>query len=194
MTKYLITLIAFLLLYTSNTLAQRKLQQLDEEEASKQKQVEDTYGKANNGERKWVFGGNVSFGLSSISSLFLIQPIAGYKVKPNTIVGGGATYIYSSFTYFGKKYATSVYGPLVFARQNIFESFFAQIEYQPINYEFYDLGSTNNSPSRVWFQQLFVGGGYGTIPGAYIGVYYNVLFQTNQLYNNPLDIRVGFFF
>jgi len=189
---YFLTLLIFASL---NASAQRKMQQIDEEESKKKEEFEKQYEKSNpsSSDKKWIFGGNFTGGLGSNSSFLLIQPIAGYKIKPNTIIGGGATYIYSSFTFNRKTYSTSVYGPLVYLRQNILESFFAQAEYQPLNYNYYDVNL--NTDYRRWLQQLYLGGGYGSIPGVYIGLFYNVLFDnTNQIFPSPLDIRFGFFF
>lgn len=188
-------LIATLICFSLNQgLAQRKLQNLDEDKAAENKKQEETYGKSGkNWSERFVFGGNLGGGIGSNSTFLLVQPIIGYKLTETTITGAGATYIYSSFKFGGKQYSTSVYGPILFVRQNFLENFFAMAEYQPINYEYYDF--LQNSSARTWYQQLNIGGGYGSIPGAYIAVLYNVLYDSkNQIFNNPLDIRVGFFF
>lgn len=49
-----------------------------------------------NKEPKWVFGGNfwLSFGQSTYVD---VEPIAGYRVTPRFIVGGGPMYIYEKY-------------------------------------------------------------------------------------------------
>ncbi|MFN4083855.1 MAG: hypothetical protein ACK4K9_09505 [Bacteroidia bacterium] len=172
------------------------MKQIDEEEAQKQQEMEKQYGKAtgsNFGGDKWSFGGNFSFGASDISTFLLLQPMAGYSIKPKTMLGAGATYIYSSVNIRGTKFSNNIYGPILFARQNVLENIFLQTEYQPLNYMHYN--DLTNSFSRKWQQVLYVGGGYGSMRGAFIGLFYNVLYRPdNQIYGSPIDFRVGFFF
>jgi hypothetical protein len=190
--KFLLTLLVICL--AGNAWAQRKLKNIDDEEAEKNKALEKQYGKANNNNNnKWFFGGGFGGGFGNISSFLLLQPTVGYRFTEKTIVGGGATYIYSSFKFNNKTYSNSVYGPIAFVRQNLTESIFAQAEYQPLNYSHFDRLTLQEQ--RRWYQQLYVGGGYGAIPGGFIAVFYNVLFNPeNQIYSSPLDIRFGFFF
>lgn len=187
-------LLTLLVMCMANSLwAQRKMKNIDDEEAEKNQALEKQYGKSNNNDNKWIFGGGFGGGFGSISSFLLLQPTVGYRVTERTIVGGGATYIYSSFRFNNKTYSNSVYGPIAFVRQNLTESIFVQGEYQPLNYSHFDRLTLQEQ--RRWYQQLYVGGGYGAIPGGFIGVFYNVLFDPeNQIYSSPLDIRFGFFF
>lgn len=186
---FAICLIAF------SSSAQRKLKQIDEEEAQKQQEMEKKYGKAGSAgtDNKWVFGGNLSGSFGNNFSFFLAQPMAGYAVKPQTIVGGGATYIFSSLRVANVKFNNHIYGPIAFIRQNLGESIFLQADYQPLNYLHYH--DITNTFSRQWQQVLYVGAGYGALRGAFIGVFYNVLYKpTDQIYASPYDIRIGFLF
>jgi hypothetical protein len=190
MKKQSILLLTFLLLGLSG-IAQRKIQQLDEEEAKKQEQLK-AYEKGKKGfdKDKLVYGGNVGAAFSSNSSYILAQPLVGYKVKEKTILGTGFTYIYYSNTFNGIKSNYSAYGPILFARQILIPQIFAHVEWQPINYPRY---RSINVVERTWSNQLFVGGGIGS-NGAQVYVLYDLLHSKDSYYSSPLLIRIGFMF
>lgn len=175
-------------------MAQRKIQQLDEDEARKQEQLK-AYERSGKGfsADKFTFGGNAGLSMSGGYTYFLAQPLVGYKVKPGTIPGVGFTYIYLGYKGSAGTYSTNAYGPIVFLRQHLLEQVFAYAEYQPINYS---RQLTLSKPAeRVWENQLFVGGGVRSGP-ALVYVLYNVLYdsQTSFFNSSPWYFRVGFFF
>lgn len=180
-----------LTLLTLLSSAQRKIQQLDEEEAKKQEELDP---KSNNkkgfNKEKLTYGGNIGASFLNGNTFILAQPMIGYKVKPKTVLGTGFTYIYQGYKFQGKTYSSSAYGPILFARQNLLTQFFAHVEYQPINFEDVSL----NKVERKWTQNAFIGGGLGS-NGAQVYILYNILYEpTNSFYASPWYIRVGFMF
>jgi hypothetical protein len=166
--------------------AQRKLVPLDDQTPA---ETPTTSNSAANLER-WRFGGNFTAGFTDGGGMLLLQPMAGYLLKPKTMVGGGFTYIYYAQSFRGIKYESSIYGPQVFARQGIISSLQAHVEYMPIN-----LKSYTKKDQRDWLNQLYVGG--GIIPGmdVYILLLYNVLYDPNTSpFGSPWDIRLGLMF
>jgi hypothetical protein len=186
-------LLFILTLLTLSGFGQRKLQQLDDEEAKKQEQLKAYEKKDKKFDiDKLVYGGNVGISFSGGGSYILAQPMVGYKIYPKTILGSGFTYIYQSITFNNVKYSTSAYGPILFARQNLFGQIFGHFEYQPINYE--RTSSVTLKSERIWSNQLFVGGGLGG-NGIQVYVLYNLLYDNNSFYStSPWYIRVGFMF
>ncbi len=186
----ILTILCFLALSGS---AQRKMQQLDEDEAKKQEQLKAYEGSTKGFDpEKLVYGGNIGGSVSNTGSFVLAQPMVGYKIKPKTILGAGFTYVYQSYNYGGVKFSSNAYGPMLFARQNLLPIIFLHTEWHPINYErFY----TYNKSERVWSNQYFIGGGYGG-DGAQIYVLYNLLYnEKTSFYNvSPWLIRIGFLF
>jgi hypothetical protein len=192
--KKISIILSILYLCTAPVWAQRKMQQLDEEEAKKQEQLKAYEGKKYAFDKdKIVFGGNVGLSFNSIGTFALAQPMLGYRVFPHTILGAGFIYIYQSRTLAPNlKLSTHTYGPLVFAQQEILSAIIAHAEWQPINYEYF---RTITTSERVWLNQFFVGGGYGS-NGAQILLLYDLLYDANSsIYrNSPYLLRIGFMF
>ena len=140
---------------------------------------------------KLVIGGNV--GLSFFSNgninytLFQISPQIGYKVKEHVIAGAGVQLLSISS---GRK-SYWEYGPDVFLRAHLLETFFAQAQFEYLNFEDYLLPG-----KRVWNPAMLFGFGYGTY-GYSFGIYTNVIQNrfSDQIY--PGNFYVGqrpFFF
>ncbi len=166
--------------------AQRKLIPLDDQSP---KETIDS-GKSIEDFDKWRFGGNFTAGFSNGGGMLLLQPMAGYLLKPKTMIGGGFTYIYFAQSYRGVKYESSIYGPQLFARQGLISSIQAHVEYMPINMQ-----SLTKKDQRDWLNQLFVGGGMMPDKGMYVLLLYNVLYDVNTSpFGSPWDIRIGLMF
>ncbi len=182
--RILFTLV--LLGFTLSVNAQRKLVPLDDQAPI---ETAPTNSILDNKDR-WRFGGNFTAGFSDGGGMLLLQPIAGYLLKPKTMVGGGFTYIYYAQSYRGVKYESSIYGPQIFARQGLISSLQAHAEYMPIN-----LQSYTKKDQRDWLHQLYVGGGMMPDKGVYILLLYNVLYDANTSpFGSPWDIRIGMMF
>ncbi len=192
--KRFVILIGLLLGFSMFGSAQRKIQELDEEEAKKREEVKAyEQGKKGFDKEKLSYGGNIGGSIFNNGGFLMLQPMVGYYFLPKTMAGVGATYIYiEQRNIFNQKYSTNIYGPIVFARQQLLPSIFAHGEWQPINYERFDPKTL--SYERFWSNQLLLGGGYGGRSGAFIFALYNVLHDQNSFYSNPLLIRVGFMF
>ncbi len=186
----ILTILCFLAISGS---AQRKIQQLDEEEAQKQEQLK-AYERVNKGfdPEKLVYGGNIGVSINTASTFVLAQPMIGYKVLPKTILGTGFTYVYQNYNFSGVKFSTNAYGPMIFARQHLIPQIFLHTEWHPINFERY---YTYNKSERIWSNQYFVGGGYGS-DGAQVYILYNLLYNENTSFYNssPWLVRIGFLF
>jgi hypothetical protein len=171
--------------------AQRKLKQLDEE--NKKDDTKTAPAHTDEWKDKFIFGGNAWGGFTSYGTFFTLQPWVGYKLRPKTIVGVGASYLYQTVNvppY--PAYSESVYGPSLFVRQYIAEPIFLYGEYQALNFLAYD---AFNQLHRVWDSRLLLGGGYGASRGGYALVLYDVIWnRTSSHWSSPLVIRVGFAF
>lgn len=190
MTKTFVFL-SFLLSASLTSEAQRKIQQLDDEEAKKNEQMK-AYEKKGFSKEKLTYGGNAGLSFTNGFTFLMVQPLIGYRVRPKTIPGTGITYIYLGYKGNGVDYSMNAFGPILFLRQELIGQVFAYGEWQPINYE--RRTSFSKPPERVWDNQLFLGGGLSS-GGAQVYILYNVLFdETNSFFNqSPWYIRIGFF-
>ncbi len=196
--KKLSIILSILLLIQIQAIAQRKMQQLDEDEAKKQQE----YDKITNqggffNSEKWSFGGNIGaqFVKSPIYSSFVMaQPSAGYLVAKKTLVGVSLTYIYSWNNDYGNAYSSNIIGPSLYGRQFILPQVFAHAELQTLRFHSVDRNTSNEL--LLWENAMFVGGGYGERKGPQIVALYNVLWSsTSRIYGgSPWVIRIGFMF
>ena len=108
-----------------------------------------------------------------------IMPQVGYRITPKFTTGIGANFqYYKNINYSSNAYL--VYGGNAFARYKVNEALFAQTEYQMLNFQ-------NN-----WGQYALIGGGYKPTAGFYISAYYLLSHPSNNIYNAPYVLRVGF--
>lgn len=192
--------ITMIFVLTNGLLAQRKTRELDTQKQDEQKKADDTYGKNDSWKDKMFYGGNIDLWFSTNYSIFLIQPIIGYKLTDKFQIGIDPLYIYSSQTF--KDYYTgadfklniNAYGPGVFSRYLINDNIFAHVEYMGLSYNYY-IESTGTNLSK-FSNSMYVGGGY--MPGGsgiYIMALYDLLHDTKTSLNrDPLVFRVGFVF
>lgn len=108
-----------------------------------------------------------------------IMPQVGYRITPKFTTGIGTNFQYYKNNYLSNS-AFLVYGGNAFARYKVNEVLFAQTEYQMLNFR-------NN-----WGQYALIGGGYTPTAGFYISAYYLLLYPSNNIYNAPYVLRVGF--
>jgi hypothetical protein len=200
----------FLLLIVSVSfpcIAQRKAQQLDEQQADEQAKIEQYEGsKKTSFADKLYYGGNFGLAFSTNNSYFLLQPIVGYKLTEKFSLGVDPLFVYSSITATNsfnpstKKFSTTVIGPGLFAKYNLIENIFGFGEYQGISFSapVYDVSKADFINKDFWNNNLYLGGGYssnGSGSGTYVMLLYNVLFDVNNtFYGRPYDIRIGFLF
>jgi hypothetical protein len=180
--------------------AQRRMKQMDadkQEEEDRARAYEATpwYDKIS-------FGGNVGAAFGSGYSSVLLQPLVFYRFTEKTMAGTGFTYYYWSQKYIlgngqTKTISDNAYGYNLFARQMLFNPVFAHVEWNPMNFTYYNRFS--GEEKRIWKNSLYVGGGIQQSisgrGGFYIMALYDLLWdQDRSFYPIPYDFRVGFFF
>lgn len=180
--------------------AQRRMKQMD---ADKQEQEDQAKAyEATPWYEKISYGGNVGAAFGSGYSSVLVQPLVFYRLRPKTMVGTGVTYYYWSYKAIlqngqTKTISDNAYGFNLFARQTIFDPVFAHVEWNPMNFTFYDRFSGDEK--RIWKNSLYMGGGIqqriSDRGGFYIMLLYDVLWDKNRsFYPIPYDLRIGFYF
>jgi hypothetical protein len=150
-------------------------------------------------ERKWYFGGFLSFAFWNEGTDLLISPKAYYKFSPMFMLGFGITYIYSDGEY-RVTYEDSTHQIFDYHANSIGGSF--AIIFRPINFlqlsaEYEPLHTTWQGEDResiYWYTGLFLGVSYVTGNFAF-GLRYNVLYNTSTSpYASALTPVVGFYF
>lgn len=128
-----------------------------------------------------VYGGSVGLQFYYPYTLFIISPQVGYKVRENTIVGAGV----QMFGVTSKYNSYFQYGPDIFIRQHLAETFFAQAQFEYINFENYILPG-----KRIWNPGMLIGIGYGTY-GYSVGLFTDLVQSKNSEYVYPGQIYIG---
>jgi len=157
-------------------------------------------------ERKWYFGGFLSFAFWNEGTDLLISPKAYYKFSPMFMLGFGLTYIYSDGEY--RQYYEDNSSELLNYHSNSIGGSFAII-FRPINFlqlsaEYEPLHTTRQGEhnslgednfSRIyWDTGLFLGGSYVTGNFAF-GLRYNILYNSSTSpYASALTPVVSFYF
>jgi hypothetical protein len=202
MNKSILLAASFFCLFLSNyqANAQRKIKEMD---SDKEKEKQELKSQSDNTFMDKVsFGGNVGATFGNQFTAVLAQPLLFYRLKENTMLGGGFTYIYLSQTVpvsanTNRKISDNVIGLNVFARQQLFNPLFVHAEYNPMNFSTYN--RFGQKDGRMWANALYLGGGlqqrFSDRGGYYFMALYDVLWDVNRsFYGTPFDFRVGFFF
>lgn len=132
----------------------------------------------NSGFRDRIFtGGN--FGLSFGNITYIeIAPLVGYRITNELSAGGGFSYRYRKDKRFTPDLTTSDYGINLFGRYNIFEPFYATLEYEFLSFEIPFAGGRDN------FNSFLAGGGVSQPMGRNAALNFSVLY--NLSYENPV--------
>jgi len=140
-------------------------------------------------------GGGLGAGFGTFTWVQL-APVVGYRITNAFSIGVGVQYRYSSYNKFTPKITTNDYGANLFARYNIRAPFFAQVEYEYLNYEFID--GIDFSKIRKGNTAFLAGGGMSQPLGgkAFLNItaLYNLLYRPGDLfspYSSPWVLRVG---
>lgn len=160
------------------------------------------------GDKVW-FGVNLNdlrFGNNTFS--FGLTPMAAVEVAPDFSLGAMLKfdYYFEKYRFFsggGIKFESLDFGPAVFARADILEQFFAQVEYERANLERPQVDNAGNwivdqSTNKVLTQRyqqnyVYVGAGYQSGRGnlkTTISIHYNILDDFDSV-RFPWDYRVG---
>ena len=139
-------------------------------------------------------GGGLGLQFGTITNIE-VSPLIGYRLTDNFSAGLGASYIYFKRKFDNyDDFETSIYGYRLFARRNIGQQFFAQVEYENLSLEFFD--PFDGSTGRQWIPGFFIGGGIfqpiGNRAGLNLSAMYNLMHDdVRSPYNSPLVLRIG---
>ena len=157
-------------------------------------------------ERKWYFGGFLSFAFWNEGTDLLIAPKAYYQFSPMFILGFGLTYIYSDGEY-RETYQDYSYDVFNYHSNSIGGSFailFRPLHFLQLSAEYENLHTTRRGEynslgednfSRIyWDTGLFLGVSYVTGNVAF-GLRYNILYDSSTSpYASALIPVVSFYF
>jgi hypothetical protein len=155
---------------------------------------------------RFYWGGNVGASFGSITFVDL-SPLVGVRVTKQFSIGLGAIYNYYSYNYAGVKYSTNLYGSRIYARVfpftnkndngrafggDFLSNVYLQAGWDHINR---DDPYSLDPGSRVWVENLLVGGGIRYPVTDRIYCVATGLWNLNQTplspYYNPI-IQIGF--
>lgn len=189
-------------LFTLDLLAQRQVEQIDPEKEEEQKRSASTSRVRPLWMENVSFGGNIGGTIGTNAGFFTAQPTLFYRINDNAMAGAGLTYYYWKKEFIlsnNAKLAVSdhAYGFNFFARQQLFDPAFVQIEYMPMNFTILD--RTTLQESRTWVNSFNIGGGinqrFSERGGAYILILYDLLHNSERSFRqSPIDFRTGFYF
>lgn len=151
-----------------------------------------TAAAANDGQTSDVFyGGTIGLGFGEVNYVEL-SPLVGRQVTPELAIGGSLIYRHRSDDRYRQKLTTDDYGASVFGRYRLTPIFYAQAEYEYLNYEYYRLDLTKDDDIA---NSVFVGGGVISPLGGAVSLHatalYNVLHDEESPYASPWVIRFG---
>jgi hypothetical protein len=144
-----------------------------------------------------VTGGGLGLGFGSVQDYISLSPVIGYSLTKKFIAGTGITYRYTNYKITTPSIKLNDYAISPFLRYNIYRGFFAQTEYEYLNYEF----PVNTAETiRMDFRSFLAGGGLvqpiGRNLAFYVMALYNFSYQQPvpgriSPYNSPFVIRAG---
>lgn len=185
--------------------SQRKLEQMDPEKQEETKKAQDQEERRKAAGPKWYdkmnFGGSASMFFSSVGSQFSIQPFALYNITEKLAGGAGFSYYYYSINYNTstgtQTLSNNAYGANLFSRLKVFDEFFLQAEYMPMNTSIYK--PLTNTSERQWVDAFLVGGGqlqpFSDRAGGYFVILYDLMYNEQRSFSpSPLHIRLGLYF
>ncbi len=143
---------------------------------------------------KVFYGGG--FGVSAGSNVtnISLSPFVGYRITQRLLSGFGINYQYVKF----KRANTSIsnYGWNVFTRYHVTQQFFAQTEFEQLNFEYFT--GSNEQTDRDLYNALYIGAGYTQSLGGRaafsFSALYNVFYDASdnpQPYSSPWSVRAG---
>jgi hypothetical protein len=141
--------------------------------------------------QRFYWGGNVGAWVGN-PTFVDVSPLVGYMITPKFGIGIGGIYNYYAYTYGAYQYKVNMYGGRLNARYFIFENAFLQAGWDRINR---DNPFSVKPDTRIWIDNLLVGGGYRFAAGDNFGAVISGLWNLNQgplsPYPNPI-LQIGF--
>jgi hypothetical protein len=133
-----------------------------------------------------VTGGGLGLGFGSVQDFVSVSPVLGYSLTKKFIAGTGVTYRYTNYKISNPSIKLNDYAISPFLRYNIYRGFFAQTEYEYLNYEF---PVTTTETIRMDFKSFLAGGGLVQPIGRNLAFYVMALY--NFSYQQPVPGRVS---
>jgi hypothetical protein len=144
--------------------------------------------------QKMFFGGGVGMGFGDVDFVS-IEPLIGYRIDPKVSIGTSLLYRFTSDDRFSEDIDTHDYGARAFVQYFPVPQFFAQAEYEYLDYE-YILPTLDTE--RDTAGSFFIGGGVSQPVGrnaAFFGtMLYNLSYDDNDPtspYDSPWVVRIG---
>ena len=141
-------------------------------------------------------GGGLDFRSGNNFTIFYIAPTLSYRLTERVTTGIGGTYIYNKFKGGTTELTTHSVGGSLFSRYFFSQNFFAQAEYETINFEF-PVGSLRQEETfRFWADRLLLGIGFaqplGNNAAIFAAGFYDLLWsELESPYQSPFVYRVG---
>ena len=145
-----------------------------------------------------VTGGGFGLGFGNTQDYVSLSPVIGYQLTAKILAGTGVTYRYTKFKLTSPALTLNDYGFNPFARYNFYKTFFAQAEYEHLNYEF---PLSTIETTRKSFNSFLAGGGLIQPLSEKVSLYFMALYNFSYVdptpgeysaYNSPWVIRAGF--
>ena len=156
--------------------------------------------------KKLRYGGGLSGGFQTNSGYLMVSPTITYMATERFMPGAGATYIYSSGTYYMAgssltgKVSTQAVGGNVFARYVVYQNFFAMAEYEVLGVSYTTKTANYASETKnVTLFNPYLGAGTSVVLGGRSRAYASILYNLNYKpayspYGQPYILSVGFAF
>lgn len=135
---------------------------------------------------KITFGGGVGFGGTNQFLILQVNPIIGYRINENALAG-----LRLNYTFIGGENAAfnqHIFGGGPLIRYNLFNPFFAQAEYEILNFQ------TNSAGDREFIGNFMVGGGMNSGVFNFTFLYIVNYDSERTPYPSPIILRGGFMF
>ena len=171
---------------------------LAQEDYSREKDDKYSNDKSFSQKLNWGGGAGLQFGTKTYIE---ISPKVSYPLTKKFYIGAGITYIYYKINWdkligYGGISKSSVYGGSLFTQYLIYKTAFAHIEYEALNFDYYNV--TTSDYERKWVGSFFVGGGFRQAFGknSYLQLMllYNLNHQALSPYSRPWVPRISIFF
>ncbi len=144
---------------------------------------------------KMSVGGNFAFLASQRYTYIDISPLIGYRLSKMILIGAGPVYTYYNERLGGISYKFDMYGLRMMGRLYFLENFFLQTGWDKLNRSIYVLQNNTLQESRIWIDNVWIGGGIRYPVGAGSYMFSSLLYNLNQNnyspYPNPF-LQVGF--
>ena len=130
---------------------------------------------------RMFFGGGIGFGFGDVDWVE-ISPMVGIRLIPDLATGVGVTYRTMTDSRSGQDLKTSDFGGDVFAQYTLVKDVFAMVEYEYLNYQYYDSSFEKVSGS---YNSVFVGGGAFQPLGGHSALVFSALYNLSYSADKP---------